>query len=219
MDGSVSRVVDRDLDELTKGPKHHLADPALAARLVGATREQLLTGGPGEVAIPRDGTFLGALFESLATLSVRVFAQASDARTFHLRTADSRHEVDLIVERDDGGVVAIEAKLAGTVGGDDVRHLAWLRDRVGDRLVDAVVITTGPQATGGRTVSPSSRSESSAREQRDQGRPDGAGPAPTGRGQRSARRRRGAGTRRGPRPGRTRSCRRSGGAGRRRPVA
>jgi hypothetical protein len=28
----------------------------------------------------------------------------------------------------------------------DVRHLLWLRDRVGDDLLDAVVITTGDEA-------------------------------------------------------------------------
>ena len=34
---------------------------------------------------PRDGTFLGALFESSVTQSVRVYAQAADARVGHLR--------------------------------------------------------------------------------------------------------------------------------------
>lgn len=133
------------LNRLTKGTKHHLADPALAARLVGVTRGQLLAGGAGQVAIPRDGTFLGGLFESLVTLTVRVFAQSADARVSHLRTQDGRHEVDLIVERD-GRVVAIEVKLSATVGDDDVKHLRWLRDRIGDHLVDAAVVTTGPQA-------------------------------------------------------------------------
>lgn len=134
------------LERLTKSDKHHLADPALAARLVGVDRRQLMTGEPGTPQLPRDGTFLGALFESLVTLHVRVFAQASEARVFHLRTKGGRHEVDLIVVRDDGRVVAIEVKLAATVDADDVRHLDWLRGEMGDDLLDAVVLTTGPQA-------------------------------------------------------------------------
>ena len=134
------------LKRLTKGSKHHLADPALAARLLGVTRDQLLSGDPGAVTIPRDGTLLGSLFESLATLTVRVFAQSADARTYHLRTEEGRHEVDLIVERDDGGIVALEVELSGTVEADAVKHLTWLRDRIGDRLIDAAVLTTGPQA-------------------------------------------------------------------------
>jgi predicted AAA+ superfamily ATPase len=54
--------------------------------------------------------------------------------------------VDLIVERPDGCVVAIEVKLTRTVSSDDGRHLRWLKSKLGDRLLDSVIITTGPQA-------------------------------------------------------------------------
>jgi predicted AAA+ superfamily ATPase len=134
------------LKRLTQGSKHHLTDPALAARLLGVGRNDLLAGRSGPVGIPRDGTFLGALFESLAALSVRVFAQTAEAAVAHLRTRDSVREVDLIAERDDGLVLAIEVKLARTVDANDVKHLLWLRDIIGDQLIDAVVLTTGPQA-------------------------------------------------------------------------
>lgn len=40
--------------------------------------------------IPRDGTLLGGLFESLACLSVRTFAQAAGGRTYHLRCSARR---------------------------------------------------------------------------------------------------------------------------------
>jgi uncharacterized protein len=134
---------------LVRSPKHHLADPALAARLLRATAGSLLrTGGaPGDVPVPgRDGPLLGALFESLAALSVRTYAQACQASVFHLRTQNGDREVDLIVEGDDRRVVAFEVKLAGTVTGRDVRHLLWLRQTLGDRLADAAVLTTGANA-------------------------------------------------------------------------
>lgn len=131
---------------LARGPKHHLADPALAARLLGASEKSLLEGTSVGPAIPRDGTMLGALFESLVALNLRVYAQTNEARVYHLRTHDSRHEVDFIVQRDDHKVVALEVKLAGTVGDDDVVHLHWLRDQLGDDLLDAAVVTTGPYA-------------------------------------------------------------------------
>jgi uncharacterized protein len=95
--------------ELGLPPKHQLADPALAARLLGATERGLLQGEAPGPAIPRDGTLLGALFESLVTLSVRVYAQASEAAVGHLRLHRGDHEIDLIVERDDGRAVAIES--------------------------------------------------------------------------------------------------------------
>jgi uncharacterized protein len=37
-------------------------------------------------------------------------------------------------------------KLARTVTDDDVRHLIWLREQIGEDLLDAVVLHTGPQA-------------------------------------------------------------------------
>jgi predicted AAA+ superfamily ATPase len=89
---------------------------------------------------------LGPLFESLVTLGVRSAAQVAGANVSHLRTRDGDHEVDLIVEGDDSAIVAVEVKLSGAVDDVDVRHLRWLRDRIGDRLVDAAVITTGQAA-------------------------------------------------------------------------
>ena len=134
------------LSRLTQGPKHHLADPALATRLLGLDAGALIAGETGSVHVPRDGLLLGGLFEALATLSVRVFAQAAEARVYHLRTYAGRHEVDLIVERGDGRVLAVEVKLASTVDTDDVKHLNWLGDKIGDRLIDRVVVSTGPHA-------------------------------------------------------------------------
>jgi hypothetical protein len=131
---------------LSSPPKHQLADPALAARLLGLDATALLEGSEAGPAMPRDGFLLGALFESLLTLSVRVYAQACEARVLHLRTGGGEHEVDLVVERADGRVVAIEVKLRRTVRDADCAHLLWLKDKIGDELLDAVVITTGEHA-------------------------------------------------------------------------
>jgi predicted AAA+ superfamily ATPase len=132
--------------ELALPPKHHLADPALAARLVGANNTSLLRGEAPGPHVPRDGTFLGALFESLVTLSLRVYAQVFRASVGHLRTHRGEHEVDLIVEREDGRVVAIEVKLGASPDAVSVRHLHWLADRIGDELLDALVVTSGTTA-------------------------------------------------------------------------
>ncbi len=133
------------LARLTFAPEHHLADPALAARLTGVDAGALLRG-EGPTTIPRDGTFLGALFESLVTLSVRVFVQAAEARVSHFRTKGAEREVDLISERGDRRILAVEVKLADAVGDGDVRHLVWLADGIGADLLDAMVVTTGRYA-------------------------------------------------------------------------
>ena len=133
------------LARLSSPPKHHLADPALAARLLGVDADALLHARPAGPPIPRDGTLLGALFESLVTLCVRVYAQASEAQIGHLRTWSGDREVDLIVERG-RQIVAFEVKLGQVVDDRDVRHLVWLRHELGDDLADAAVITTGRAA-------------------------------------------------------------------------
>ncbi|MFI9488127.1 ATP-binding protein [Promicromonospora sp. NPDC052451] len=125
-------------DRLVTSPKHQLADPALAARLLGATQDSLRLG--------RHSALLGPLFEHLVALSVQTYADINRARTYHLRTRNGDHEVDLVVERRDGAVVALETKLAASVSDADVKHLHWLRERIGDELLDAAVITTGGHA-------------------------------------------------------------------------
>jgi len=134
------------ISRLSSPPKHQLADPGLAARLLGVDAEALLEGRDAGPPIPRDGTLLGALFESLVTLSVRAYAQAAEATVKHLRTAGGKREIDLIVERADGRVVAVEVKLARDAKDRDTAHLHWLADRLGDELLDAVIVTTGAEA-------------------------------------------------------------------------
>lgn len=132
---------------LQQAPKHHLCDPALAARLLGATHDSLLNEDhPTSPAVPRDGTLLGALFESLTALSLRVAAQGAEATVHHLRTRNGDHEIDFILERADHRVVALEVKLAASVENSDVAHLHWLAHRLGSDLLDSVIVTTGEHA-------------------------------------------------------------------------
>lgn len=130
------------LKRLTYTPKHHLVDPAIAARLVGIDKTGLLRGQGNRISAAA-GTWLGALFESLVTQSVRVYAAAANARTGHLRTKNGDREIDLIVEGENRSCIAIEAKLANTVDDHDVTHLNWLYRQIGDRLVDRIVVYTG----------------------------------------------------------------------------
>lgn len=128
------------------GPKHHLTDPALAARLLGVDADALLEVRPVGPAIVGDGTLLGALFESLVTQSVRIYAQAAEAAARHLRTRGGDLEVDVVVVRPDQRVVALEVKLAASIGDRDVGRLRRLADRLGADLLDAAIVTTGRDA-------------------------------------------------------------------------
>jgi predicted AAA+ superfamily ATPase len=134
------------LSRLAQLPKHHLADPALAVAMLGIDADALLRGADTGPRVPHSTGLLGRLFESLVTLSVRVYAQAAEARVGHLRLHSGSQEIDLIVERGDRRVLAIEVKLGQAVNDDDVRHLQWLRARAGADVLDAIVINTGPEA-------------------------------------------------------------------------
>jgi len=46
----------------------------------------------------------------------------------------------------DDVLLASEVTLSAAVGDRDARHLHRLRDRLGDDLLDAAVLTTGPEA-------------------------------------------------------------------------
>jgi len=42
--------------------------------------------------------------------------------------------------------VALEVRLKSVIKDRDVRHLQWLRDQIGSRMLDAAVLSTGRQA-------------------------------------------------------------------------
>lgn len=134
------------LKRVTLPDKHQLVDPSLAARLLGVGASDLLEGAGPELLTPKDGGLLGALFESLVTLSVRVYAQAAEGTLGHFRAFGGEREVDLIVKGESGRVLAIEIKLAAAPSDRDGRHLRWLEQEIGDELLDKVIVTTGRSA-------------------------------------------------------------------------
>ena len=128
------------LSRLNQAAKHQLADPALVTTLLSVSEEALLSGATGT------GELFGRLFESLAALTLRSAGEAAEARTYHLRTRAGQQEIDYVLERYDGAVIAVEVKLARTVDDHDVRHLHWLEQQIGSRLRNKIVVTTGTEA-------------------------------------------------------------------------
>lgn len=134
-----------ELGRLASAPKHHLADPALACRLLGISADALLDSN----AATHErflGPLFGAMFESLAALCLRVYAARHDANVAHFRTRNGDREVDFIVEGHDRKIVAFEVKLTPAPTTTDVRHLLWLRDKLGNKVHDLCVLTTGVEA-------------------------------------------------------------------------
>jgi hypothetical protein len=71
---------------------------------------------------------------------------AARPRIYHVRQQQGRIEVDLLAELGGGGIVAIEVKASAAPTPGDARHLATMRDRLGESFVAGVVFHTGPRA-------------------------------------------------------------------------
>lgn len=89
-----------------KRPKIHVADTGLPAYLVGADERR----------IESDPNLAGAWFETFVAMELRRQISWQDDRPelFHFRDRDQR-EVDVVIERRDGSVTAVEVKAAATV--------------------------------------------------------------------------------------------------------
>src|SRR5699024_12759769 len=102
-----------------------------------------LHNGKGAPIGPQEGTLLGSLFESLVTLCVRGPAQTAEAEVRHLRTRNGDHEIDLIIVRPDGGILALDVKLSATFIDSDVQLIHWLYVQIRDRVMDSARMSTG----------------------------------------------------------------------------
>lgn len=125
--------------------KHFLADPALALRLMNYDSETIQTAsGFGKAKF--DSPLIGRMFEALAVQSVQTYVQAAFASVSHFRDMNGRHEIDMIIEREDGKVLAVEVKLSATPDPADGKHLKWLKSEIEEQLIDLVVIYAGKYA-------------------------------------------------------------------------
>jgi uncharacterized protein len=124
------------LKRLTLAPKRYLVDSGLFTGVLGATSSDVLL----------DGDLLGRVLDTFVASQLRAELALSipQRRLSHLRQTEGRREVDLIVEIGPRKIVAIEVKATSTPGPDDTKHLRWLRREMGDDLVAAVLLHTGP---------------------------------------------------------------------------
>jgi uncharacterized protein len=122
-------------------PKIHFVDSGLAARLLR------LTGPKLEMASAPALTEFGHLLETFVVGEVCKQLDWLDApvQRGHWRTHDG-DEVDLILEREDGMVTALEVKAASRAPAAELRGLLKLRRKLGSQFLAGVVLYTGARA-------------------------------------------------------------------------
>ncbi len=125
------------LKRLTRLPKRYVTDSALAMAVLRLDGEGIM----------RSGDLLGRLIDTFAVAQLRADVEICHTRPrlYHLRQAEGRREIDLVVELAAGRVIAIEVKADAAPKPESARHLVWLRDELGEKFVAGVVLHTGPR--------------------------------------------------------------------------
>lgn len=126
------------LKRLVQSPKRYVLDAGLMAAILRVD----------QAAIVHDDKLLGRVIDTFVASQLRgeIEVCATRPRLYHLRDADGRREADIVAELGGERVLAFEIKAGGAVTAHDARHLAWMRDELGDRFIGGVVFHTGPHA-------------------------------------------------------------------------
>ncbi len=127
---------------VVRRPKMHLTDSGLAAALMGLDAAALR---------PPTATDTGPLLETFVAGEIARQVGAGDhSITLHHYRDNHKREVDLVLERADGAVVAVEVKATASPRVGDLRHIAALRDRLDASEPGAfragILLHTGPNA-------------------------------------------------------------------------
>lgn len=121
---------------LVKSPKVMLCDTGLMAYLLGLD---------SVAAIPDHLT--GALVENYVAMELTKHLGWSETRAvlYHFRERTGR-EVDMVLENAAGQVVGVEVKASASVTRNDLKHLRFLREQLGNRFFRGVVLYTGTES-------------------------------------------------------------------------
>jgi len=122
---------------VVKSPKVAVIDTGLAMALADMDESRLLND-PAQIGRLAETFVINEIQRQLGWSRTR-------ARLMHARTAAGR-EVDIVIEAADGRIAGVEVKAGRTVGSGDFAGLKALREAVGERFVQGVVLHTGDTA-------------------------------------------------------------------------
>ncbi len=119
---------------LVKSPKVIINDTGLLCGILGIGTERF----------EKDPNLLGGVLESFVGMELTKLLEQSKTRAtlYHFRSHD-RKEIDYVIERTDGQLVAIEVKSSGTLRPDDFNVIKTFSSKVGKKLSAGLVLYTG----------------------------------------------------------------------------
>lgn len=119
---------------LIKTPKFYLNDTGLLSHLLGFEPDKILI----------DPLSWGRLLENFVVMELIKLASWSkfNLALYHYRSA-SGQEVDFIIERNDGKIVAVEVKATAKVTASDFNHIKVFAEETGTSFLKGIVLYTG----------------------------------------------------------------------------
>jgi uncharacterized protein len=120
---------------LVKAPKLYLNDTGLLCHLLRRDSK----------ALEADRQLLGLVFENFVFMELVKQISWSETRPhiYHFRTADSKHEVDFVLESADGRIVGVECKASASVDQSSFKGLRVLAEQAGRKFHHGIVLYTG----------------------------------------------------------------------------
>jgi predicted AAA+ superfamily ATPase len=115
-----------------KSSKTYVVDSGMLAYLIGANEQRIVDDG----AV--------TMLESFVAMELVRQADGTErpVQLFHYRDKQQR-EVDIVIERHDGDIIAVEVKASATASAADFKGLGFLRDKLGTRFKAGVVLYIG----------------------------------------------------------------------------
>lgn len=122
---------------LIKTPKLYLNDTGLLSHLAGFEQEKVLS----------DALLWGRMLENFVL--VELLKQSSWSKfnlsLYHYRSA-SGQEVDFIIERSDGKLLAVEVKATAKITASDFNHIKSFAEETGKKFLRGIVFYTGRES-------------------------------------------------------------------------
>lgn len=131
------------IPSLAKSPKMLFSDTGLLMAAMNVSLPQL----------KMNGDLYGRVLETFVLNQIRAQLEAMDMADAlsHLRTHKGAHEIDAVIETENGGLIAIEIKSANRHRPSDKKHIEWLAEKVGDRFKLGLILTTGAHISNVRS--------------------------------------------------------------------
>lgn len=121
---------------LIKTPKIYLNDTGLLSHLIGFEPERIIS----------DAMMWGRILENFVLMEMLKQASWSNLilSLYHYRTA-SGQEIDFIIERNDGKLIAVEVKATSKIDTKDFNHINAFADETKDKFLRGILFYTGSE--------------------------------------------------------------------------